>query len=419
MKNIVVAGQGYVGLPLAVEAVKAGYGVVGYDVDEQKIASLQSGNSYIEDISSETISEILRTNRYTPSSQDREMKGFHVAIITVPTPLRDGDPDLSYIQSVAETVGRFLEKGQRQTVVLESTTYPGTTRDVLIPILERVSKLTAGVDFHVGFSPERIDPGNKTWAFRNTPKIVSGLGDECLGKVSEFYSSVCDNVVTAKGLEEAELAKVMENTFRHVNIALVNELAAFADELDIDVWHTLDLAATKPFGYMKFTPGPGVGGHCLPIDPAYLAWHVKKQVGRPFRFVETANEINRAQPRYVVDRLARLLNSRRTSVNGAKVLMYGYAYKKDSSDYRESPAIEIRALLRSLGATVDVVDSCVASQGIEDVQGVIGPDQISQYDVAVIVTDHSDVDYEKVVQNSKLVLDTRNVGCVAGNVELL
>ncbi|MFF7974008.1 nucleotide sugar dehydrogenase [Streptomyces sp. NPDC007905] len=221
VKHLVVAGQGYVGLPLAVEAVRSGYNVVGYDVDEQKIASLKRETSYIADINSETISEILRTNRYTPSSHGREMRGFDIAIITVPTPLRDGDPDLSCIENVAETVGRFLEKGQRQTVVLESTTYPGTTRDVLIPILERVSKLTAGVDFHVGFSPERIDPGNKTWAFRNTPKIVSGLGDECLRKVSEFYSSVCDNVVPAKGLEEAELAKVMENTFRHVNIALV------------------------------------------------------------------------------------------------------------------------------------------------------------------------------------------------------
>ncbi|WP_460107566.1 nucleotide sugar dehydrogenase [Streptomyces sp. YKOK-J1] len=419
MQHLVVAGQGYVGLPLAVEAVRAGHVVVGYDVDERKIASLERGTSYIADIDSETLSEIVRTGRYTPSSHCREMKGFDVAIITVPTPLRDGDPDLSHIESVAETVGRFLERGRRQTVVLESTTYPGTTRDVLVPILERVSKLTAGVDFHVGFSPERIDPGNGTWSFRNTPKIVSGLRDECLRRVAEFYGSVCDDVVTARGLEEAELAKVMENTFRHVNIALVNELAAFADELGIDVWHTLDLAATKPFGYMKFTPGPGVGGHCLPIDPAYLAWHVKKQVGRPFRFVETANEINRAQPRYVVERLTRLLNSRRMPVNGAKVLMYGYAYKKDSSDHRESPAIEIHALLKGLGATVDVVDSFVAGQGIEDVQGAIGPDRISQYDVALIVTDHSDIDYEKVVRDSKLVLDTRNVGCAADHVELL
>src|SRR5207249_3425914 len=271
---------------------------VGFDVDEVRVKRLNAGESYVEDITDEVLQSALATGRYRATTRERDCAGFDVAVITVLSPLREGAPDLSYIEASARTLGRYLRPGA--TVVLESTTYPGTTEELVKPILEEMSALLAGPDFHLGYSPERIDPGNPTWSFVNTPKVVSGIDAASLAAVDAFYSSLVDRTVPVAGPKEAELTKLLENTFRHVNVALVNELAMFADDLGIDVWSAIDAASTKPFGYMRFTPGPGVGGHCLPIDPSYLSWRVRRSLGHTFRFVELANDVNDHMPDYVV-----------------------------------------------------------------------------------------------------------------------
>ena len=338
-RRLVLMGQGYVGLPVAMRAVARGYSVVGFDTDEARVKRLNAGESYVEDVPDAVLQEALATDRYRATTVERDCAGFDVAVITVPTPLREGVPDLSYIEASARMLGRYLRPGA--TVVLESTTYPGTTEELVKPILEEMSGLLAGPDFHLGYSPERIDPGNPQWGFVNTPKVVSGIDEASLAAVDAFYASLVDRTVPVAGAKEAELTKLLENTFRHVNVALVNELAMFADDLGIDVWSAIDAASTKPFGYMRFTPGPGVGGHCLPIDPSYLSWRVRRSLGHTFRFVELANDVNDHMPDYVVRRLTYGLNRRRKPVNGSRVLLLGLAYKRNTSDSRESLVLRL------------------------------------------------------------------------------
>ena len=405
--KVVVVGQGYVGLPLAMRAVDVGHTVVGFDVDDNKIKRLAAGESYVEDIPSERLQTALASSRYVASTQAKACAGFDVAVITVPTPLRDGNPDLSFIEQAAETLARYLRPGA--TVVLESTTYPGTTEELVGPILEEGSGLVAGVDFHLGYSPERIDPGNPFWDFVNTPKVVSGIDEASLAKIKEFYDELVDRTVPVSSPQEAELTKVLENTFRHVNIALVNELAMFAADLGIDVWEAIDAASTKPFGFMRFTPGPGVGGHCLPIDPSYLSWRVKRTLGHSFRFVELANDVNDHMPDYVVRRLMLMFNRRKKSLNGSRILLLGLAYKKNTGDDRESPSRAIIERLLTFGAEVRAVDPHVLGSVDKRIRLVdLTEREVRKADAVVLITDHDAFDLTMVEQHAVCVLDTRN-----------
>jgi len=405
--KVVVIGQGYVGLPLAMRAVEVGHTVVGFDIDESRVKRLAAGESYVSDVPSTVLTDALAGGRYRASSEAKVCAGFDVAIVTVPTPLRDGNPDLSYIEGAATHLARYVRPGA--LVVLESTTYPGTTEELFGPILEHGSGLVPGVDFHLGFSPERIDPGNERWTIITTPKIVSGVNEASLAAVQAFYDTLVETTVPVAGTREAELAKLIENTFRHVNIALVNELAMFASELDIDVWGAIDAASSKPFGYMRFTPGPGVGGHCLPIDPSYLSWRVQRALGRSFRFVELANDVNDHMPDYVVRRLVEGLNRERKPVRGSVILLLGLAYKKNIGDARESPALRVADLLLRLGAEVRAVDSFVVEETVDPRVRLVDAtaSEIAQADAIVLLTDHDDVDYDLVVGSASYILDTR------------
>ena len=406
--RVVVVGQGYVGLPLAIRAAEVGHEVIGYDVDSRRVKSLAAGESFVEDVSSERIRAALDRGTYRPSEAARDCGGFDVAVVTVPTPLHEGTPDLRYIQESAVALARYLRPGA--TVVLESTTYPGTTQELFAPILEEGSGLTAGSDFHLGYSPERIDPGNAVWGFKETPKVVSGVNEASLKAVRDFYGQLVDTTVPVRSPKEAELAKLLENTFRHVNIALVNEIAMFAHHLDIDVWQSIDAASTKPFGFMKFTPGPGVGGHCLPIDPSYLSWRVQRELGQSFRFVELANDINNHMPEYVTRRIGDHFNARRRSVNGSRILLLGLAYKKNTGDARESPALRISQLLLDMGAQVRAADPHVVEGLPADNRLVrVEPtrEELAEADVVVLLTDHDGFDYELVAEHAQFVLDCR------------
>jgi UDP-N-acetyl-D-mannosaminuronic acid dehydrogenase/UDP-N-acetyl-D-glucosamine dehydrogenase len=406
--KIVVVGQGYVGLPIAMRAVEAGFSVVGLDISDRRVDSLATANSYVEDVRSSRLRAALTSGRYKPSSTYEDAAGLDAVIITVPTPLKEFRPDLSFIESAAESISSLLDRGA--IVVLESTTYPGTTEELVVPILERGSGLIAGEDFAVGYSPERIDPGNTTWTFVNTPKVVSGINESSLEAVRALYGRLVEETVPVSTPKEAELTKLLENTFRHVNIALVNELAMFARQLGVDIWEAIDAASTKPFGYMRFTPGPGVGGHCLPVDPTYLSWQVRRQLRHNFRFVELANDINDHMPDYVVQRIVASLNRRRKSLLDSTVVLLGVAYKRNSSDVRESPALRIAELLTDFGAVVYAIDSGVEPEcyppGIKPVE--LSEEILSMADVVVLLTDHDDVDYQMVTQASPCVLDTRH-----------
>ena len=405
---MVIIGQGYVGLPVSMRAVEAGFDVVGFDVDERKVAGLADGRSHIDDITDVEVTAALATGRYRPSATPRDLAGFDVAVITVPTPLRDGAPDLTYIESAGEVLARFLRPGS--TVILESTTYPGTTEEVLGPILERGSGLTAGHDFHLGFSPERIDPGNTEWNLRRTPKVVAGMDDVSLKAVQDFYDQIVDTTVPVSGTREAELTKLLENTFRHVNIALVNEMAIHARALGIDFWEVLRAAGTKPFGFLPFHPGPGVGGHCLPIDPSYLNWQVERRLRSVSQFVKVANSVNDRMPDYVVGRIQAGLNARRKAVNGSRVLVLGVAYKRNSNDARETPATQVVEQLLALGAEVRLHDPHVAEFLLygQAPRVELRLSEVSRADAVVLLTDHDDVDYELVLANAKYVFDARN-----------
>jgi UDP-N-acetyl-D-mannosaminuronic acid dehydrogenase/UDP-N-acetyl-D-glucosamine dehydrogenase len=406
--KLVVVGQGYVGLPLSMRAVEAGWDVVGLDLDEDRTRRLKAADSYVEDISDAELAAALQTGRYLPSASYADCDGFDVAVITVPTPLREGNPDLSFIEDSSRSLSGHLRPGA--TVILESTTYPGTTEELVAPLLEDGSGLKAGVDFHLGYSPERIDPGNKTWTLATTPKVVSGVDASSLEKVQGFYDSVVAQTVPVSSPKEAELSKLLENTFRHVNIALVNEVAMFASDLGIDVWEAIDAASTKPFGFMRFTPGPGVGGHCLPIDPSYLSWQVKRALGQSFRFVELANDVNDHMPDYVVRRITARLNDHRKPVNGSRILLLGMAYKKNTGDARESPAPRIAALLADMGADVRAADPPVESPppaGVAEVE--VTPEEVAGADLVVVLTDHDAFPYDVVARHARHILDCRRV----------
>jgi UDP-N-acetyl-D-mannosaminuronic acid dehydrogenase/UDP-N-acetyl-D-glucosamine dehydrogenase len=406
--RVVILGQGYVGLPVAMRAVQVGFDVIGFDVAKDRVDRLRGGKTFIDDISDDEIAEALGTGRYTPSYDPADLAGFDVAVISVPTPLRDGAPDLSYIESASDALAPHVRVGC--CVILESTTYPGTTEEVVVPRLEAGGSLRAGVDFHVGFSPERINPGDPVYGLRNTPKIVSGIDEQSLAVVAEFFGALVDKVVPVKGTREAELAKLLENTFRHVNIALVNELAVYCHGLGIDVWSVIEAAASKPFGFMKFTPGPGVGGHCLPIDPSYLSWQVRRSLGRNFRFVEIANDVNDHMPDYVVDRASAHLNRGRKAVNGSTILLIGLAYKPNSGDARESPAIAVAHRLAELGATLRAVDPLIPADHVPPGVRIVEctEDEIASADLVIVLTDHDVVDWTLLERHAGKVLDTRN-----------
>lgn len=418
--RVAVVGQGYVGLPLAMRAVDVGFDVVGFDLDKARIGALLDGESYVDDVVDETVHHALQSGRYRPTDHEDTLAGFDYAIITVPTPLRDGVPDISFIEHAATSVGRHLSMGA--TVVLESTTFPGTTEQVVRPILEHESGLTAGREFFLGYSPERIDPGNETWTFVNTPKVVSGIDDASLHRVTELYSRLVDRTVPTKGTKEAELAKLLENTFRHVNIALVNELAMHAQSLGIDIWDVLQAADSKPFGYMTFKPGPGVGGHCLPVDPSYMSWSFERQLGTVSRFVKIADDVNRRMPDYVADRVQAGLNGLFKPVNGSRILVLGLAYKSNSNDARETPATPLIRTLLSRGAEIAAFDQYVDGYELDDAitrLRELTADEVAAADAVILLTAHSDVDYQLVVDNGAYVFDARRFLGDRPNVEAL
>jgi len=407
-RKVVIVGQGYVGLPLAVRAVEVGYRVVGFDLSESRVKLLSEGTSFTDDVPSAALRAALDSGRYQVTSSEEDCEGFDVGIVTVPTPLKDGNPDLSYIEEAAAMLGRHLRK--ESLVVLESTTYPGTTTEVVAPVLEESSGLSAGRDFLLGYSPERIDPGNRTWTLVNTPKVVSGIDAESARAVKEFYDTIVATTVEVSSTAEAELTKLLENTFRHVNVALVNELAMLASELGVDIWEAIDAASTKPFGFMPFRPGPGVGGHCLPIDPSYLSWRIKRRLGRSFRFVELANRINSGMPDHVVWRLSEILQRRNIDIRNARILLLGLAYKADSGDARESPALAVADRLLTLGADLRVADPHVVDGDLlPSVPRVEATrEEMAASDVVVLLVDHRAFDLDAVVESAPLVFDTRN-----------
>lgn len=405
--DLVVMGQGYVGLPLAQEAVKSGLRVAGYDPNIGTVEQLNREISHVDDVSDDDIA-VMRAAGYTATYNQEVLSDTANIVICVPTPLSEGGaPDLRAIIAASEAIARNLTPNT--LVVLESTTYPGTTEEVVLPILES-SGLIHGTDFFLAFSPERIDPGNKKFGFRNTPKVVGGVTSASTIRATEFYESIVDTVVPTKGAKEAETAKLLENTYRHVNIALVNEMSKFCHELGIDLWDVIGAAKTKPFGFQAFYPGPGVGGHCIPIDPNYLSFEVRKRLNYPFRFVELAEEINNSMPTYVTQRIQSLLNSNMQSLNGSRVLLLGVTYKADIADQRESPASEIADLLEKQGAVVDYHDPYVsdwlapvtAKKCVNDLDAAA-----ADADVVVLLQSHAEYDTDRLAGASRIFFDTR------------
>jgi UDP-N-acetyl-D-glucosamine dehydrogenase len=405
--RVLVVGQGYVGLPVAMRGVEMGFPVAGLEASRDRVEALRSARSYVSDVTDDEIAGALRRG-YLPSDDPSETGAFDIAVITVPTPLREGAPDLSHVEAAAEVLARRLRTGT--LVVLESTTYPGTTDELVRPILERASGLRAGTEFFVGYSPERIDPGNADYGFVNTPKVVSGIDDRSARCVEAFYGALVDKVVVVGSTAEAELVKLLENTFRHVNIALVNELAMFAADLDIDIWSAIDAASTKPFGYMRFTPGPGVGGHCLPIDPSYLSWRVRRRLGQTFRFVELANDVNEHMPDYVVTRVVTLLNRESQAVRGSQILVLGLSYKAGTSDWRESPSIAVVERLLALGADVRACEPYLPEVGGPDLPVPVvdcTPEELSSADLVILLVDHPDFPLDEIAESARLLFDTK------------
>ena len=395
--DVAVIVLGYVGLPLAIQATSSNLKVYGYDIDENKISNYNLGKSTIEDISDKQLEASLEKGLFL-SSDPKYLSESETIVISVPTPLTDYQPDLSYVKAAAETIAKNITKNQ--IIILESTTYPGTTVEVLIPAIEEISNLKAGVDFFVGYSPERIDPGNDTWNFKNTPKVISGINDESLSKIENFYEQIIDSVVRVSGTKEAEMVKLLENTYRHVNIALINELAILCNMLEIDIWEVVNAAKTKPFGFESFRPGPGVGGHCIPVDPNYLSFKTR-QIGKPVRFVELAQEINNSMPSYVVSRLLEKMNLLEKPFKNSNILILGVAYKKDIGDVRESPAIGIIENLFERGVNVKYYDPFVDSLLVNTnyVEKEDSFDNINKYDLVLVHTAHTDFenfDFSKV-----------------------
>jgi len=402
--KVAIVGLGYVGLPLAVAFAEEGKDVVCFDLDANKTTALSEGRSYIEDIDDATLGAIRE--RLHPTSRHADLATCDAIIICVPTPLTSSrEPDLTYLLGAATSISQVLQPGQ--LVVLESTTYPGTTRDQVAPILEE-SGLRVGRDFHLAFSPERIDPGRTNYTVRTTPKLVGGITTQCTARARALYADICETVVVLSSPETAELSKLLENIFRSVNIALVNELAQLCDRLDIDVWEVIDAASTKPFGFMRFEPGPGMGGHCLPVDPFYLAFKAREHDFYP-EFIELAGKVNQAQPAYCVERIERALNRAGKAVNGSKVLILGVAYKGGSGDTRESPALKIMKLLRALDANLSYHDPYVPAIAELGLESTDFDAALAETDLVAVVTAHREIDYGKVVEAAPLVIDFRGI----------
>jgi len=401
-----VVGLGYVGLPLAVTFAQAGVAVLGLDAVQSKVDQVNAGQSYIEDVPSDTLGPLVEAGLVRATTSWDSIRAVDAVIICLPTPLDDHrEPDLSAVLGAADSLAQRLRQGQ--LVILESTTYPGTTRDELAPILER-SGLKAGRDFHLAFSPERVDPGREDWTTRTTPKVVGGLTPECSRRAAELYGTACDTVVQVSTPEVAEMTKLLENIFRSVNIALVNEMALLCDRMGVSVWEVIDAAATKPFGFMPFRPGPGLGGHCIPIDPFYLTWKAREYDFHT-EFIELAGKVNSQMPAFCVAKVARALNSRRLALNGSRVLVIGVAYKKNVNDMRESPALRIIDLLAAEGASVTYHDPFVpelTKKGLTSVP--LTPELLADQEVAVVVTDHDGIDWAGIVEHAPLVVDLRN-----------
>jgi UDP-N-acetyl-D-glucosamine dehydrogenase len=403
-----VVGLGYVGLPLAVEFGKAGFKVIGYDVSKRVIDLLMSGKSHIQDVPSAEVAALVKSGAFVATAEPARLAEVDAVSIAVPTPLvKTRDPDMSFVDKATDTLSAHCRPGT--LVVLESTTYPGTTRELVQPKFERRG-LTVGKDIFLAFSPERVDPGNPKYNTKNTPKVVGGITPACLAVASALYAQCIDTVVPVSSPEAAELVKLLENTFRSVNIGLVNEMAIVCDRLGVNVWEVIDAAATKPFGFMRFTPGPGIGGHCIPLDPHYLAWKMRTLNYRT-RFIDVASEINSQMPDYVVEKVAHALNDARKSVNGSRVLVIGVAYKKNIDDIRESPALDVIRLLEGRGATVAYHDPYIPrfrEEGHERVGVPLTAAELERSDAVVIVTDHSSIDYQLIVDHADVVVDTRN-----------
>ncbi|MCH2465085.1 MAG: nucleotide sugar dehydrogenase [Gemmatimonadetes bacterium] len=415
--NFGIIGLGYVGLPLAVEAARSGkLKVIGFDVSEQVVKSVNSGCSHIQDLTDDEVGSLRNRDLIEATCDMSRLAECDAISICVPTPLsKTGDPDVSYVKVASEAVAAALHPGQ--LIVLESTTYPGTTREVLKPKLESTG-LTTGEDFYLCFSPERVDPGNKTWTIRNTPKVIGGLTEMCGDIGQSFYEQFIDKLVRVSSVEAAELTKILENTFRAVNIGLVNEIALIADRLGVDVWETIEAAATKPFGFMKFTPGPGLGGHCIPVDPHYLSWKMRS-LNYKTRFIDLASEVNSEMPFFVVDKVREVLNRNGRPLNGSGILLLGIAYKRDVDDIRESPALDVMQLLQQDSADIRYHDPYVSKLKWEGVE--LHSEQLTDAlfrwaDCVVILTDHSCFDYARILDQAKALVDTRHAVSGAGVV---
>jgi UDP-N-acetyl-D-glucosamine dehydrogenase len=411
--DVAIVGAGYVGVPLAQVFAEAGRSVVLVEADPERVELLRRGESYIEDVSSETLAELVSERRLAATVDYDVLRGADAILIALPTPLsRQREPDLSIILAAGAEIGRRLRPGH--LVVLESTTYPGTTRDALLPVLERESGLAAGKDFHLAFSPERVDPGRVDWTTKTVPKVVGGIDEASTDAASALYGSAVDTVHRVSSPEAAELTKLLENIFRSVNIALVNELAQLCDRMEIDIWEVVDAAATKPFGFMPFQPGPGLGGHCIPIDPFYLTWKAREYDFQT-RFIELAGEVNQNMPYYCRSRVSQALNhGAQKSLSGSRVLVLGVAYKADIADWRESPAVKLIELLQNAGASVAYHDPHVPSFATNGIALSSVPFEPADYDVVVIATAHSGIDYAQLVDASLLVVDLRNATGRAG-----
>lgn len=417
---VTVMGLGYVGLPIALEFARKGFSVNGLDNNPRRIETLRKGGSYINDIPAKEIKDTLKHGRFNATEDASVLGRSDAVIICVPTPLRKvKDPDISYVVAAGRTMAKYVKKGQ--LIILESTTYPGTTRELVKPMLEKKG-LKAGTDFFLAFSPERIDPGNKKYDFRNIPKIVGGLGEEATKLGELLYSQVVDKTVGVSTMETAEVTKLLENTFRIVNIALVNEFAMLCNRLDIDVWEVIKAASTKPFGYMPFYPGPGIGGHCIPADPLYLSWKARK-VGFKTKMIDLAAHTNRMVPHYVVERIEKLLAAKKKKLSSAKVFIVGVTYKKDVNDLRESPALDIIENLQKKNARVSYCDPYIPKLeigGIHTKASKLASAVIKKQDIVVIVADHAGLDYKMIAKNAELVFDTRcvfeHLGIKGGNV---
>ena len=406
-----VIGLGYVGLPLAIEFTNAGYEVTGIDVNEKKVNSINSGKNYIKDVDDLILKKAVEKKLLKSTLDFSEVSNLDALSICVPTPLnKEKNPDISYIVSVMEEIKNYIH--QDMLIVLESTTYPGSTKELILPYIANNEKLIPGENICLCFSPERIDPGNKIYNTNNTPKVIGGITKKCSEIGKELYSKIIEEVIVVSSTETAEMVKLLENTFRAINIGLANEVAIMCEKLGINAWEVIDAAATKPFGFMKFSPGPGLGGHCIPIDPYYLSWKLKT-LDYDARFINLAGEINTSMPRHIVDLIVSSLNEQKKSINGSKILIVGVAYKKDINDCRESPALDIIQILKDLGSKISYYDSFVPSLNYEILSyeslKQLDESALSKFDATVIVTDHSNIDFDIIAKHSELIIDTRNV----------